>query len=198
MKDEEFKKFESEETEDHFDDKEDGIEPEEDDYDEDDVMLEDETNEPYSTKDLALGVVDLLNSAEMDYDTGMYDELDDAMERLGNLQIANDISDDDWDAIWEDGDYYILQDFIEKHPNEAEKIFNAIAKSFGYSNYVDYRTYVDWVESGGEDEYLNSIGAFDTDSELDEATNTGAIVNTPGKHILLDLDEDEDENEGGE
>ena len=189
-------------NEDHFDDLAAGVEPEEPDYDEDEVLVEEDDTEPYTTKDIAKGVVDLLNSASMDWETGSYDELDDAAEALGSLidRKGLNISEDEFDRIFGDGDYFILQKYIENHPHDAEMIFNTVAKAFGYSNYKDYITYVNWVEAGGEDEMIMDLNDLIDQNDRDmrdranEATNAGAIASVPGKHIRIDLDEEDEDD----
>lgn len=256
------KKFIDELEEDHFDDKEDGIEPEDPGYDEDEVLNEEEQlNETYftvvytdmetgeevetsiwgpdsayvrrminpigkilklkpkqsysysyeskssplyTTKDLALGIIDLLNSDTMDYNTGVYDKRDQALEDLINMPIFDEMSEDDVISVIEDLDYSILQKFVEEHPDQAEDMFNVVADEFGFSNYEDYKTYIDWLDSAEYDDYLKDIYDDFNDNDvasrlgtpIDEATNTGAIVNTPGKHkTLISLDEEDVDEE---
>lgn len=185
---------ESEETEDHFDDKEDELEPEDPGYDEDDVLVEEdkEDDKPYTTQDLATALTDMLNSDVMNWDNGVYEDQEQALEYIGDYLDKNDlydtpkgISEDHWYDICEDGKYEYLEDFMINNPQYAEDIFNAAAKAFGYSNYVDYKTYVDWVEDEDDLGY----------DEVEEATNTGAIAHTPGKHTILTMDEDELDND---
>lgn len=232
-------------TEDHFDDKEDGIEPEDPGYDEDEVLNEEDhlgeayyrvwytdfdtgeektqdvwgrdnfevrrmvnpqgriskikmigerskkrksesTEKPYTTKDLANGIVDLLNSDTLDWNTGVYENREDALFDLVSLSVFDELSEDELDAIIEDEDYATLKAFVISHPDQAEKMFNTVADVFGFSNYRDYQTYLDWVSSGEEDEYYEDI--------YDEATNPGAITSVPGKHIRIDLDEEDEED----
>ena len=252
------KKFIDEITEDHFDDKEDGIEPEDPGYDEDEVLNEDDpvtegrytvryrdydtgeemettifcnsaydakhyisplgdvikvyeskesSTTPYTTKDLADGIVDILENFDtMDWDTGSYDYRDTALEDLINLSVFDEMPEDDIIEVTENLDFEILRDFIIKHPDQAELMFKTVASVFGYKNYSDYRSYVDYIQSDEYDQYLKDIqDDFDNlkmgerigrPAFTDEAINTGAIVNTPGKHILIDMDEDEvDDNE---
>ena len=167
--------------ENHFDDLAAGVEPEEPDYDEDEVLTEDGDEEVYTTKDIAKGIVDLLKSASMDWETGNYDELDETFEALGDLidRKGLNISQDDFDNIC-DGDYFILQKYMEDHPEEADMIFNTMSKAFGFSNYKDYITYEDWT--------------IEPEDELEEATNAGAIASVPGKHIRIDLDEEDEDD----
>lgn len=163
---------ESEETEDHFDDDEDEFEPEEDDYEEDDVLLEEA---PYSTKDLALAVVDMFNSNQDEkWETAIYDLLD--------SELLDDMSDRDYDKWIEGNDSSVIQKYIEDNPDKAKEIFRIIADAYGYKNYTDYRSFNDYVSTEGEQE---DLGAFK------EATNCGAIANVPGKHIRIDIDEDD-------
>lgn len=174
---------ESEETEDHFDDKEDELEPEDPGYDEDEVLVE-EPQAPYTTKDLALGVIDLLNNADLDFNDGYDEDLEKAFTRLELMPVMSQLTRSDWDDIY-DGEFSKIQKVIEDNPDQAERVFNAVARAFGYSNYQDYKTYRDWVDDGGELDY----------SDLNEATNPGAIANTPGSHTILTVDEDEEEIE---
>jgi len=158
--------------EDHFDDKEDEIEPEEDGYEEDDVLLEEA---PYTNKDLALAVVDMFNSDQTEmWEVAVYDLLDSG--------LLDDMSDMDYDRWITDNDSSVIQDYIEDNPDMAKEIFKVVANAYGYKNYTDYKTYNDYVSTEGEQE---EIGAFR------EATNCGAVANVPGKHIRIDIDEDE-------
>jgi hypothetical protein len=192
--------------EDHFDDKEDELDFDDDsELDSDDVLVEEEENvAPYTVKDLALGIIDLLNSDTMDYNTGVYDKRDQALEDLISMPVFDSMSENDIDDIVEDLDYAPLQKFIEDNPEQAEEMFNTVATWFGFSSYPDYKSYIDWIDASGEDEYLDSIGAFDTDNytfdenydkfELNrkvrrEATNAGAIPSVPGPHKKISLDE---------
>lgn len=154
--------------EDHFDDLEQGVEPEEPEYSEDEVLMEDE---PYTTDDLIKATVDLLNNDFPDWETGSYVASDEAFDNLDRVEVMKSLTSEEWDDMYQDWDK--LGDFMRKHPENAEEIFNAVAKAFGFANYVDYTTYNDWVAD-----------------DLEEATNSCAINSTPGKHVLLDLDED--------
>lgn len=207
--------------EDHFDDKEDGIEYDDEEDVIDDLLVEEEV--PYDTKDLADGVVDILDSDVMNWDNGVYETFENAVEALIDSGLIDDMSDDDYDTWISNGDSSVIRDYIEKHPTQAEDIFNTVAKVFGYQNYGDYRSYIDWVESGGEDEMIRDLNDsikqneedmiaranaddkiynssllkdlygddWNEEEEVTEATNCGAIANVPGKHKRIDLDETE-------
>lgn len=182
---------ESKETEDHFDDKATDLEPEDPGYDEDEVLVEEADDEPYTTSDLADATIDLLNSDSMNWDNGVYEKREEALENVGDFLDRHNISDtseglseDDWSKIVEDGEYKYLKDFMIRNPQYAEKIFDVVAAAYGFYNYRDYKSYTDWVDDSENLDY----------DDLNEATNPGAIANTPGTHVLLDLDEDEFED----
>lgn len=115
----------------------------EDDVDEDDILVEDATNP--TAEELADAVVDLLNSDTMDWDTGVYVSTEDALDNLASSKALAKLPEEEWDAIWTDSAYDILHKFIVDNPSDANEIFNAVAKAFGYSNYKDYQSYLDWV-----------------------------------------------------
>lgn len=168
----------------HFDIEPDEVEPEEDEYDEDDVLLEEGDDDieedvdiapvenpdvpnvaPYSTKDLALGVIDLLNSDTQDYNTGVYNKQEDAFDRLAEMKIFAQMPEEDWTAVVEDFDTAILQKFIEAHPKQADFIFNTVAKVFGFNNYEDYKSYLDNIGEGESGEILLMLPEPDEDIE---------------------------------
>lgn len=205
---EDAKKFIDGLEEDHFDDKEDELDFDDSEFDPDEVLVEEGNIGPYTVKDLALGVIDLLNSDSMDYNTGVFDKRDQALEELINMPIFDDMPQEDVDAVLEDLDYAPLQKFIEKHPEQAEDMFSVVADWFGFSSYGDYKSYIDWVDNGGEDEYLRDLDAWDDEENYTfaekydkfeenkkvlrrEATNAGAIPSVPGPHKKISLDETE-------
>ena len=215
-----------EEPEGHFADDKDDLDFE-DEIDKDDILVEDDpiddeetdddeeeiddeeddreilTEPSYSAKDLALATVELLDSDSMDYDTGVYEKTEDALDRLAGLTCMAIMPENDWNSMCGDANWSILQQFIEDNPINAEEIFNAVADIFGYTNYKDYQTYQDWVKSD-EEEYMDSFALDDKDKYyededefeyFDEATNVGAIANVPAEHKKIDLFDDEDEED---
>lgn len=137
----------------HFADDKDDLDFE-DDVDKDDILVEEEGTG--NAKDLALATVELFDSDTMDWDTGVYDKSEDAIDNLAKLKVMSQMSEEDWTEMWENSNWSILQKFIEDHPANAEEIFNAVAEPFGFSNYKDYKTYQDWV-ANEEEEYVKAM-----------------------------------------
>lgn len=211
-----------EEPEGHFADDKDDLDFE-DEVDEDDILVEETpSDEPetvvevepindtlnYKAKDLALATVELLDSDDIDSETGIYNKREDALDELAELSCMAVMSDDEWDEVCSGDNWSLLQKFIEDHPNDAEEIFNSVANIFGYNNYKDYQSYLEWTKADEEDyidelltdddinEPISNAEGYEDDVEyFDEATNVGAIANVPAEHKKIDLFDEEDEEE---
>lgn len=205
----------------HFADDKDNLDFEVD-VDEDDILVEDTTN-PTPTE-LADAVIDLLNSDSMDWDTGVYEKTEEALDNLASVKSLTKLPEEEWDEICENSSWDILHNFIVENPSSANEIFDAVAKAFGYANYKDYQTYLDWVDSEDfefdpDNAYLDDSESYDWDEEetirnssllkdlygddwdedesedLEEATNASAITNAPTTHKKIDLFTEEDDEE---
>lgn len=183
----------------HFADDKDNLDFE-DDVDEDDILVEDATN-PTPTE-LADAVIDLLNSDSMDWDTGVYEKTEEALDNLASVKSLTKLPEEEWDEICENSSWDILHNFIVDNPSSANEIFDAVAKAFGYANYKDYQTYLDWVDSEDfefdpDNAYVDDSESYDWDEEenkdsFEEATNTGAITNAPATHKKISLFDEDD------
>ena len=176
----------------HFADDKDNLDFE-DDIDEDEILVEDDAKS--KAKDLALAVVELFDSDSMDWDTGVYENSEEAIDNLAGLKVMSQMSEEDWDKVWGDSNWSILQKFIEDHPNDAEEIFNTVADAFGFKNYADYKSYQDWV-ANEEEEYVKAMQ--DGDEYDDDRYTYDRTIDSPyqtdddyyGSSSYLSSDED--------
>jgi len=137
----------------HFADDKDNLDFE-DDIDEDEILVEEDDNS--RAKELALAVVELFDNDSMNMTTGTYDNSENAIDNLAELKVMAQMPEKEWDKMWQDSNWSILQKFIEDHPNDAEEIFNTVADAFGFKNYADYKSYQDWV-AHEEEEYVKAM-----------------------------------------